>query len=460
MIQADDFLSVPNFGDLSRSDRAWLADHFEEMILEEGEEMFEPGAPADNMIIVLSGSMQILFKRGGAWQLLDTLEPGRISGMLPYSRMKSFDGRGVACEPLRLALLHKKHFPEMLYRLPELGQPLIGLMSDRVRVSARADQEREKMLALGKLSAGLAHELNNPAAAVRRAADDLKQRLETLPAVVARLARHGLDPTKVNPDSGYCEFSSGKRLGTLELADREDELADWMEDKGVEDAFELAPTLAEVGIQVADLDRVVADLPDEAVSDVLRWIEQSLGANRLLAEIYASAERISELVSSVKSYSHMDRSDEKQPVQLAEGIHNTLTMLGHRVRKQSIIVDDQLGDLPKVSGYPGELNQVWTNLIDNALDAMGDGGTLTLQGRCFAGSVEVRLTDSGSGIPKDVVQKIFDPFFTTKGVGQGTGLGLEIAHRIICKQHQGRISVDSEPGRTTFTVALPMADGA
>ncbi|MBO6573803.1 MAG: hypothetical protein JJ896_00175 [Rhodothermales bacterium] len=459
MISAEELKVVEVFEDLSHEDLEWLAEHFELMELQAEEQPFEPGDPAEHMMVILSGGMQISIKRGGSWRLFDTFGPGSVSGILPYSRMKTFEGRGLATMPTRMGLLHKDHFPEMLYRIPVLGQRLIGVMSDRVRVSARADQEREKMLALGKLSAGLAHELNNPAAAARRAADDLRVRLDRLPSVVARLARHGLDPNKVDPESGYCSLHVERHLSALELGDREDELLDWLEDRDIPEAWKLAPTLAEAGMTVPDMDRAVADVPGAALQDVIAWIEHSLAAAKLLQEIHASAERISELVSSVKSYSHMDRSLDAEPVRLQDGVRNTLTMLGHRIRKQEVIVEDRLGDLPAVPAYPGEMNQVWTNLIDNALDAMGQGGTLTLEGRRFGGFVEVRITDNGSGIPDDVLPRIFDPFYTTKAVGEGTGLGLEISHRIVTKQHRGQINVESEPGRTSFAVVLPESAG-
>ena len=455
MIAPDELRVVPQFADLPDKDLEWLAAHFEALELAEGEEPFEPGAPADHLMVMLKGAIQIFVRRGAAWQLFDTFREGRITGILPYSRMERFEGRANAIEASRIGLLHKDLFPEMLYRIPVLGQRLIALMSDRVRTSARADQEREKMLALGKLSAGLAHELNNPAAAVRRAADDLHEHLERLPGIVARLARHGLSPEKVNPASGFCSVSP-KRLSALELADREDELLDWLEDRGVEDAWKIAPSLAESGMTVEDVRRAAQDVPEEALPDVVEWIENSLGAARLIGEIHASAGRITELVGSVKAYSHMDRSHDKQEVQLRQGIESTLTMLGHELRSKSITVENRLPeDLPTVAAHPGELNQVWTNLIDNAIDAMDPGGTLTLDAVVGPRQIGIAISDSGQGIPADVLPRIFEPFFTTKDVGSGTGLGLEIVHRIISKQHAGQITVDSVPGRTTFTVSLP-----
>jgi signal transduction histidine kinase len=461
MITAQDLTLVPQFEDLSVEDRTWLASHFAEVKLEAGDDVFVPGAEAPNMIVIFEGGFQFFSGGPGTWRLVAAVEAGAITGMLPYSRMTHIPGRGTAVEPTKLGLLHKDIFPEMLYRIPVLGQRLIALLSDRVRSGAKADQEREKMLALGKLSAGLAHELNNPAAAVRRAASDLRERLEALPQVVARVARHGLGPDMVNPSGGFCTVSGANpKLSTLELADREDAVLDWLEDREVDDAWKIAPNLAEAGMTPADLDLAVREVPAGAIADVVAWIENSISSSRLLDEIHAAAGRVSDLVGSVKAYSHMDRSPEKELTNLGSGIGNTLTMLGHKIRKKAIDVHQLVpGDLPLVPGHPGELNQVWTNLIDNAVDAMDDEGQLTIAGKQCGRSVEISIEDSGHGIPEDVVSKIFEPFFTTKDVGQGTGLGLEIVHRIITEQHEGNISVESRPGSTVFTITLPM-DGA
>lgn len=457
MISTSDLRVIPQFSDLPDDTASWLASRFTESVFEDGEEPFEPGAPADVMMIVIEGEMQILVKSGPAWRHLDTLGPGRISGVLPYSRMKEFGGMGKAVGRLRIGTLPKSDFPEVLYRIPVLGERLIGLMSDRVRSTARADQEREKMLALGKLSAGLAHELNNPAAAVHRAADDLRERLNALPAIVARLSRHGLSPDAIAPGSGYCSLGGGaSRLSALDLGDREDAILDWLEDRDIEDAWKIAPTLAEEGLTVDDLERAAARTVPEAVGDVVAWMENTLGANRLIAEIHASAGRISELVGSVKSYSHMDRSTEKQVTDLAAGLESTLTMLGHKLRGKSISVEKDIANQTEVPAYPGELNQVWTNLIDNAIDAMDEEGTLKVSVRVEGAQACVSIADNGSGIPEEVLPRIFEPFFSTKDVGQGTGLGLEIAHRIVTQTHQGTIAVSSQPGKTEFVIRLPL----
>jgi len=457
MITADDLTLIPEFEDLELEDREWLASRFEERQFQIGERPFEPGSPADHLMIVLAGEMRIFVQRKNEWRFFANLESGTVTGLLPYSRMKTYEGRSDVIAPLRIGLLHKDLFPDVLYRLPILGQRLVAKMSDRVRNVMRVDQERDKMMALGKLSAGLAHELNNPAAAARRAAADLDSLLKELPNTVARLVGYGLTPESVIPAAEACTLPHAKKpLTALELADREDELLDWLEDHEVDEAWQLAPALSESGVTVEKLESATEGLPQEAIHDVVQWIQQSTSASRLIGEVHAASERISELVGSVKSYSHMDRSNEKQPVDVRPGLESTVTMLGHKMKQKAISVDQVWPDeLPLVAGYPGELNQVWTNIIDNAIDALPDEGTIRIVASDFGPHVEVCIEDNGGGIPEDVLPRIFEPFYSTKDVGQGTGLGLDIAHRIVVEQHRGQILVESQPGRTRFRVQIP-----
>jgi signal transduction histidine kinase len=458
MITADDLVGVSYFEDFEESDLTWLAEQFDDVTYEDGEEVFPYGASADDMTVILSGELRIMRFVEGSWRFFSEVGPGHITGMLPYSRMKVYEAKGNAVGTLRVGMLNKSRFPDVLYRMPVLGQRLVALMSDRVRSATMADQEHNKLLALGKLSAGLAHELNNPAAAARRAAMDLVSILKELPNTVARLVKHGLTPESVIPAAQVCTLHLDQpALTTLEMADQEDAILDWLEDHDIEEAWNLAPALAESGVTVERLASATANLPAEAIKDVVGWIQQSTTASRLIGEVHAASGRISELVKSVKSYSHMDRSSDKQPVQLQAGIESTVTMLGHKMKAKAISVEkDFPADLPVVSGFPGELNQVWTNIIDNAIDILPDEGRIKIVAQAIGDRVDVCIEDNGPGIPDHVLPHIFEPFYSTKDVGEGTGLGLDIAHRIVVQQHRGQILVESQPGRTRFRVLLPI----
>ena len=450
--------SVPELGDLPEDLLAWLAETGELVEAEPDERLFTDGDAADSMFVMLKGAFQLFTKVGGQALLYDTFRAGRITGALPYSRVTRFPGYGLFVEPSRVFRIAKTHFPEMLYRSPELGQRLVAIMSDRVRDSTRVQQQREKMMALGKLAAGLAHELNNPAAAVRRAASTLNERLDTMPSLVEALLRQGIGEEAIRSSRaviGRVRERPAVSLSTLERGAREDELSDWLEGHGVPQGWEAAEALVEAGFGVADLE-ALADVGKEKVPQLLAWLAATIESDRLTQEIAAAAARISELVGSVKTYSHLDHAPDMQPTDVRQGLDSTLIMLGHELKAKAIrVVREDAKDLPLVTAHPGELNQVWTNLIDNAVDALPTGGELRIETAREAEQVVVRVIDNGSGIPADIQSRIFEPFFTTKGVGDGTGLGLDIVQRIV-RQHAGQIDVESQPGRTAFTVRLPL----
>jgi signal transduction histidine kinase len=425
-----------------------------------GADIIRDGDPVEHMFIVLSGAIQVLFNVGGHESLYDTMRRGRVTGLLPFSRMTHSSARLVAAEPTLAYRLHRERFDEVLGLAPEVGKRLVGIMSDRVREQTRGQQHREKMAALGKLSAGLAHELNNPAAAIKRATVSLSEVLERLPRLVSCLAARGIDEEQMRSACRVREATFDREeepLPALARSEREEEIADWLEDHGVSDAYQLAATLVEAGVDIDDLEETKASVSEEALSDVLAWIEASLAADRLLEEIRGASGRISEIVASVKSYSHMDRAPAPEPTDVREGLESTLVMLAHEIKAKSIhVVRADAPELPSVPAHAGELNQVWTNLIDNAVDALSEGGELRIETAREGEYVVVRVIDDGAGIPPDVLPRIFDPFFTTKGVGEGSGLGLDIAHRIVT-QHRGQLTVESRAGRTEFAVRLPLA---
>ena len=437
----------------------WLCEHGERITLESGDRMFERGQIADALWIVVSGMIQGFEEIGGQWLLVATTVTGQVTGMLPFSRMTHYPRHTVAAEPSEVLRLDASLFGELLQVSQEIGRRLVAQMSDRVRGDVRLEQQGEKMIALGRLSAGLAHELNNPAAAVRRAAALLSENRAKLPALVMALVRHqvseeGLE--KLEYFRSLARGDDGSTATALERSELEDDLLEWLENHGVAEAWEVAATLNEANLSVGDLEDVARNVPEAALPDALAWLGRGINSDQIVQEIKAAAGRISELVASIKTYSHMDRSPEHKPTDVRLGVDNTLKMLGHKVKEKDIrVVREYEDDLPLIPANAGELNQVWTNLLDNAIDAVDQGGELTLRAKLNDLWVEVEIVDDGPGIPEEILSHIFEPFFTTKDVGVGTGLGLGIAMRIV-QTHQGHIQVKSRPGETSMCVRLPV----
>lgn len=439
---------------------AWFGDHGDKIDLAPGDHMFERGQPSEFMFIVVRGRIQRYEEIAGQWLLVATTRQGEVTGMLPYSRMTHYPGYTVATEASQVLRIKAADFKEMLLVSQEIGRRLVAVMSDRVRGDVRLEQQRDRMEALGRLSAGLAHELNNPAAAISRTATGLSQQLAQLRPLLLGMVAQGVDQQAVlaidRLQRRAREGDPGS-LSPLERSEREEEITAWLEGYDVANAWEIAGALADSGLGIDDLEDLARQVPRHVVAGALTWVACGLGADRMVAEIASSAERISKLIASIKIYSHMDRSPEHKPTDVREGLDNTLIMLGHRLKEKSVqLVRDYQENLPTVPANAGELNQVWTNLIDNALDAMNDGGNLHIEIRKQDAWIAVRVIDDGHGIPAEIGDRIFEPFFTTKAVGEGTGLGLDIAMRIV-KTHRGHIEVQSRPGRTEMCVRLPVS---
>jgi signal transduction histidine kinase len=320
-------------------------------------------------------------------------------------------------------------------------------------------QQREKLAALGTMAAGLAHEMNNPASAARRAAERLRETSGDLRARSLALGKL-LDDAQLDHLAGLGrdivdKAGSAPALDTLQQSDREDELGTWLDDHDIEDGWNLAPTLVTAGLDTAWLDTLADAVPAAALGDVISWLAALLDERELLATIEAGTARVSALVAAVKSYSYMDQGP-LQDVDLHEGLENTLTMLGYKLKRGVTVTRVYDRSLPRICAYGSELNQVWTNLIDNAIDAMGGQGQLSVRTARDGKYALVEIADNGPGIPADVLPHIFEPFYTTKGVGQGTGLGLDIAYRIVVTHHHGAIAVHSAPGSTRFEVRIPL----
>ncbi|MVN77780.1 hypothetical protein GO988_15725 [Hymenobacter sp. HMF4947] len=447
--------AVQVFCDLPADVLTWLQQAGELRRYAPGEVVVAADSPADSLVAVLRGSVRFGDGPGpGNYRL----EAGELGGALPYSRAERFAHQGVAEVETEAYVLACGRFIELERLSPVLTQRLIGLMNDRTRAEVRAQEHGERLRALGKLAAGLSHELNNPAAAVSRGAANLTQLLQIIPlgllalvatsppaaalATVTDLARRPLLPVALLP--------------ALEAADREAELADWLETQGCPDGYEHAAGLREAGLHVADLAPVAAALPAGSRPAAFAWLSGHLLAARLAADISEASRRISALVADVKTYTHLDRAPTAAPLVVTEGLDSTLHLFDHALRTKNVrLTRAYASGLPQVLGQAGSLNQVWTNLLDNALDALPAAeGTLAVEVTAEANQVRVSITDNGPGIPPEVLPHLFEPFFTTKPPGEGTGQGLDIARRIV-REHGGRLEVTFEPGCTVFTAWLP-----
>jgi len=455
----EEFRKIPTLADLTDDELTWLADHSEVLTAEPGDIIIQENTPAEWMVIYFEGEMDARRESLGPDSPVFTLRGGQISGLLPFSRMTHYTVTGRAITHLRVARIHKDCFQEMLHRIPELGPRLVGILFDRVREVTKQDQSREKLTSLGKLSAGLAHELNNPAAAGSRAASSLADAFERHQQAGTRLDQENIDAetrTRLRTIEAYARDKqrNAASLSPLELSDREDALRAWFDSHRISDGWQFAPTLAEAGIGTEKLDRLAGSFTGPVLEAALARITATLDISRLIADIQHSTGRISELVGAIKEYSFMDEAP-RQEVDVAKGIESTLVIMSYKLKHGITIARNYDPDLPRINSFGSELNQVWTNLIDNAADAMKGKGELRIRTAREGDEIMVEFSDNGCGIPSDIQTRIFDPFFTTKPMGEGTGLGLDTVYRIV-RKHRGNVSFVSRPGETCFRVRLPI----
>lgn len=449
--------------DLPTEHLQWILEHGEVSEYADGDLLIKTGDPIDEMFLVLEGKSHFYMNVNGKLVYYFTFEndvqTGGAGGMLPYSRIKNSPGNNYAIGKVRVFRLHKKHFRELEQLNPEFIQRLIGYMTERARHFATEKLQQEKVGALGQLAAGIAHELNNPAAAINRISSELIKRLMQNYDLTERLMRDHIKPEFITSARQLAEekkavITQKVMLTAMQRLDREDEINAWLEKYSIADG-QVSETFTDTGITVDDLEKIRNSVTKEALPDVLLWLENNLSSQRILKDLDDASCRISNLVGAIKSHVHMDRTSDMQPTNIHKDIENTLTLLGHKLREKNITVrKDFCADMRDIPAFVGELNQVWTNLLDNAIYAVPKNGVISVETKCSKHEVIVKVIDGGPGIPEDIQSRIFDPFFTTKKQGEGTGIGLDTVMRIV-KRHNAEIKVVSVPGRTVFTVCIP-----
>jgi signal transduction histidine kinase len=458
MADKPDLLRVPAFADLPEDQIEWFLGHAEELPLKAGTTYINQGDPADAMFVVLEGQLQGRGEIGGETVIFSS-KPGDVTGVLPFSRMKQFPLDARATTDAKVLRFPAALFPELVQKMPELTRRLVGLMSDRIREVTRMEQQRDRLASLGKLSAGLAHELNNPASAAKRAAGQLREILKKIRDASQELGRHELTAAQKSEieklEASFVQHNEVP-LDPLALSDLEEQIDSLLRSHGQNELWQLAADLARRNVKPEALESLFATLDADSARAALVRIAASVEVASLLNEIESGTSRISELVRAIKEYTYMDQTP-LQNVDIVNSLETTLTILNHKL-KHGVTVERDYQRVPLlVNSFGSELNQVWTNIIDNAIDAMGGKGKLHVRTYRDDNCVVVEIADNGPGIPPDIQPHIFEPFFTTKGVGQGTGLGLDTALRIV-KKHRGSIQVNSKPGDTRFQVWLPLAE--
>ncbi len=465
-VSIEDLKKVVALSELPDEHLQWILDRCEYEEIDDGGLLAKFGDPADKMWISLEGKISFYLNVNGRQVFYFTFEnndvTGGVGGLMPYSRMKTIPGYAYAVGKVKILRLHKDHFTGLEHLNPEFIQKLIGYMTERAKSFATTKLQHEKVNALGNLAAGIAHELNNPAAAINRFSNELSKRLNLNYKLTESLLKCSISSDLINNIRSFVDKKENEQAQKIKLSasmrlKNEEELEEWLEKKGITDR-QAAETFSEFGFSTSEFESLLSDFDKDVISCLIPWLENLISSKRIIEDLTDASNRIYFLVASIKSHVHMDRTNEKQTTNIHNDIENTLTLLGFKLRGKNIEVEKNFSeDIKDIPAYVGELNQVWTNLIDNAIFALPKSGTLKIETELDQKNLKVSIIDNGPGIPKDILSRIFDPFFTTKKVGEGTGIGLDIVSRII-KHHKGEIKVNSVPGRTEFSVYLPVED--
>lgn len=441
-----------------------LGQYGTEINVSPGQIIFQEGEPADTFYAVLEGEIRITKQVAGGDQLLTVHAPGEFTGEIALLTGEACIATGRAVTSGRLLKIEANLLQKALADHPAIAGIILSAMAQRRPEAEDLTRQREKMAALGMMAAGLAHELNNPASAARSAASQLEEAFQKQQERALQLCQVGVSEQQHEAVAAFMataaqRLAQAEELDPLTQSDREEALIEWFDAHDVDNGWELAPTFVSAGLTVEELEAVARQIAPEALCDTLEWCESTLSVKELLQEIENSTVRITEIVKAVKEYSYMDQAP-LQEIAIHAGIENTLTILNHKLRKHQVTVEREFDpELPPICAFGSELNQVWTNLLDNAIDALQEQTgprVIRISTAHKADSVQVVISDNGPGIPSEIQSRIFEPFYTTKSVGQGTGLGLDIAYRIVVLRHQGDIRVDSEAGGARFEVCLPI----
>jgi len=461
-VTTDWLLSIEALQDVPAAQLQWFIDNSDNILLKQGDFLMEPGKAMDATYIMVEGTMRMYMLQNKEIREFVSFVPKDIMGYLPFSRGKIGNAYGEVMTDTQLLSFPATKIPEMIRTHFELTRALVHILTNRVRNFTALQQQNEKMMALGKLSAGLAHELNNPASAIVRGAYSLKKHLHSVrktfqDIVDIKISREDVEIVN-NLIWGLLNEKEKPTLSMMERSDLEDDMVDWLDDHNISNAPDVAENFVDFGVSIEEVEEFLKHIPETYTDSVINWVNNNLVTEKMVQDIEGASKRIADLVGSVKNFTHMDQGHDKQYADIHDGIKNTLTMLLYKIHKGGIeFKKDFDKTLPPVKAMIGELNQVWTNLLDNALDAMEPAGKgiLEIKTRRDKEFVEVSIIDNGPGIPDNIRSQIFDPFFTTKPIGKGTGLGLDVVTRIV-KQHRGSIKVNSVPGRTEFIVCFPI----
>jgi signal transduction histidine kinase len=455
----DRLLLHRTIGRVPRDELVWIATHGTLRHYDIGAVIARQTQVIDELYILLAGRISIYLNRGPGQHRTMDWQAGDVTGLLPYSRLLHPPGDTMVEEPVDAVVIHRKDFPKLTRSCPEVTATLVHVMTDRARRFTSTDLRDENMLSLGRLAAGLAHELNNPASAVMRYAKLMAGTLTVAEEAARTLGAAGLTQHQMAELETFRTICMSSKdylpLSGLALSDREDAISAWLESHGIPPT--LSEDLAKTPVSIEALDRIARVLDGTALVPALHWIAGDCAVRSLVDGIERGASRIHALVAATKGFTHMDRSLEHERVDIARGLADTASLLEGKARSKSVdITLDLPPHLPTVLGFSAELNQIWMNLLDNAIDAAPTPGHVLVTAEPIGEDLVVRVIDDGQGIPEEIRESIFDPFFTTKPVGEGTGLGLDIVRRVV-QWHNGEIRVESRSGRTEFRVRLPVA---